>query len=204
MKKLLKIVLFVIGGFVVLIILGTIFGGDSFKKGLKEGYESGVGQGENTETQFKDQREITEENVKTALKNLSDTGHYVMEEDKITKITVSNFPDEGITVNVYVNTGNTWNEKDMVKMSAGTATEVMRRLFTNSKVNEVIFFTYADFIDQYGNTTNEKALHVGMKRETADKINWDEFENLVAQDYNNLFDITTNVNIKPSVANELK
>lgn len=191
MKKILKIIGAI---FVVLIVIGLLAsrGGDksSVREAFKEGQEKG---GEVIKGEFKDQK-VTEESVKSALANLEDILYRVMTEKEITQVEVldnagtEDVPDDKV-VHAYFKPKSVWDEKHTLGMTAGTAVAVMKRLFVHPKITSVTVWVEGDFIDKYGKSSTETAVRVGLDKPTADKIEWENFRDMVLVDYNKLFDI---------------
>jgi hypothetical protein len=62
----------------------------------------------------------------------------------------------------------------------GTSIDHVARLapviFTQTDVNELVFETYLTFTDVYGNDSDKPAVTISLRRETASKINWPNFD----------------------------
>jgi hypothetical protein len=156
------------------------------------------------------QKEVTEESVKSALASLKEASYRVMSEKEITKVEVSDDLagisediSEGKIITVYFKPETVWDEKDTLKMTAGTAVAVMRRLFAHPKIASVTVWVDGDFTDQYGKTETAKAALVQITKQTADKIEWDEFKNMVLVDYNKLFNIADAKYIHPAILKKI-
>jgi len=204
MKKILKIAGIAL---VVFIVIGLLASGNgdkssSVKEAFKEGEEKAK---ETIKQEFKDQ-EVTEESVKSALADLEDIS--VMSEDEITQVKIvenagtEDIPDDKV-VYAYFRPKSVWDEKDILNMTAGTAVAVMRRLFVHPKITSITVWVEGDFTDQYGKTETATAARVGLDKSTANKIDWDNFRDMVLVDYNKLFDIADTQYIHPAIQKNL-
>lgn len=111
----------------------------------------------------------------TSIRILDNGGTEDIEDDKIVELT---YKPESV-----------WDEKDIVQMTAMTMASVAEKLFQHPKIGFVRVVSQGDFTDQYGQTETSNAVRVGLKRSTAEKINWETFKDMVIVDYTKLFDI---------------
>jgi NADPH-dependent 2,4-dienoyl-CoA reductase/sulfur reductase-like enzyme len=198
MKKVLKIIGIIFGAFIVILIIAGISGSKDNNQGKEDAAKIIKGE-------FKDQ-EVTEESIKSVLANLKEASYSVMSEKEITQIEVSDDLagisediSDGKIITVHFKPEDVWDAKDSLKMTAGTAVAVMRRLFAHPKTVSVTVWVDGDFTDQYGKTETAKATLVQITRQTADKIEWDKFKDMVLVDYNKLFDIADTQYIHPAI-----
>jgi uncharacterized membrane protein len=93
--------------------------------------------------------------------------HLGTEEDNDYIIIAKLFANENLTANM--------TRKGILKQS----TEVFEPLFSTDGVTEVVLMWHLTLVDAYGNEKDDTVVKVTLSKETADKINWDNF------DYNN-------------------
>src|SRR3989344_6590120 len=128
-----------------------------------------------------------------------------MKAEAVTKFEIIDYggtediPDDKIVFITY-NPKSVLDEKDFVKMSADTIVAVSESLFKHPKVGFVRVWTEGSFSDQYGKQETISAVKLGLSKKTADKIQWDNFKDLVQVDYNKLLDIADEKTIHPAVA----
>lgn len=96
-----------------------------------------------------------------------------------------------------------WDEKEVVRLTADTLVVASERLFNNSKITRVWVTTLENFTDQYGKSNEAVAVRFGLNKETAQKINWKEFKDMVFVDYNALLNIADEQYIHPAIAKGL-
>lgn len=140
--------------------------------------------------------ELTKENVTTAIESL-------VGKDKLTKVDITVENGKNI-VDVTYNSGSVWSEKSLVQGNANTATKVYETLFKNSKVDKVWVWTETEMTDAKGNPSVEGVVNVSMTKENAKDINWSNFKDMVALDYNKLYKIADSHFIHPGIAKNLK
>lgn len=74
------------------------------------------------------------------------------------------------------------------------ATKVFKELYTSQlPIGEVCIFFKSDFTDKYGNQSEQTAIKIIMDLNTAQNINWQNF------DWRNLPSITNSVYVHPSI-----
>lgn len=152
--------------------------------------------------------DITPNSIKSIVIKLENAGLGVVGENDFKKVEVvgdmGNIKDGEIEpstkiVTVYYKPKSVWDEKHMVKMACRTTTAVAEALFTNAKISTVRVLFLNDFTDSYGKTNEEKAVQIDMSRETANKINWSKFKELVLDDYMNLLNVADSSYIHPAI-----
>lgn len=156
-------------------------------------------------TPFSEKEEITEDVVRAEVQELPG---FTMEGGELVDVRVvehmgtEDNPDDRI-VYLHYRPESIWDDKSLVKETARTAVEVMEKLFKNPKVGLVSVWVETEFTDQYGKSSVENAVKVGLERATADKIEWENFKDLVLLDYNRLLDIADAKYIHPAVRKNL-
>jgi len=152
------------------------------------------------------QSDLTEQSVRAEISSISDM--WTMKPEEIVKVQIIDFggtediKDDKIVFLTY-QPKSVLNEKDFLRSSANTLVEVSEKLFQNPKVGMVRVWTEGSFSDQYGKQETIPAVKLGLSRKTADKIQWDNFKDLVQVDYNKLLDIADEKTIHPAVAKSL-
>ena len=96
-----------------------------------------------------------------------------------------------------------WDEKQAVRLTADTLVTASEKLFNNPIITRVWVTTLGNFTDQYGKSYEAVAVRFGLNKETAQKINWKEFKDMVFVDYNALLRIADEKYISPSILNKL-
>lgn len=140
--------------------------------------------------------EVTKENVQAAIVG-------IVGNDKLKGVEITQ--EKGLTiVDVKFNPGTVWDEKMLVRTTATTAVNVMEVLFTNHKVDKVWVWTQTTMIDAKGNEETRDAINVSLTKENAKDINWPKFKQMVAGDYNALFNIADSKYIHPGIQKNLK
>lgn len=154
--------------------------------------------------------EVTEENIRVALSQKPSIDPLWKDSnfaEKITKIEIIDHaakPGQKI-INIWYETGDAWDETDLVKNVGGTAILINSVLFQNDKVEWVTMFAQAKMTDQYGNTELEPVVKIGIKRETADKVNWEGLAKKHAgSDPGNIYRIADNYNIHYGILRRVK
>lgn len=88
----------------------------------------------------------------------------------------------GGLITVRYKPDSVWDENSMVQHAGEDGMNTARALFNNPAVQAVRTEMLADFTDQYGNSAEEIAVWSMMRRETADKVNWDGIKSRVQAD----------------------
>ncbi len=79
------------------------------------------------------------------------------------------------------------------------ATTMYKELFTQHNAIQVTIIEVVDSYDSYGNPHQIPWITTTMSKHTADKVNWDNFDKVVANDWSALFRIVDNSYIDPSL-----
>jgi len=154
--------------------------------------------------------EVTERNIRAALSQKPSIDPLWKDAnfaEKITKIEVIDHaakPGQKI-INIWYETGDAWDETDLVKKVGGTAILINSMLFQNDKVEWVTVFAQAQMTDQYGNTELEPVIKIGITREIANKVNWKGLaEKHAGSDPGNIYRIADNYNIHYGILKRVK
>ena len=134
---------------------------------------------------------VTDDSVKEALEDVIDH-EFTVSTNQI------NSPDE-MNIIIKVEPWDTWNTEMFVHGTTDTAANVFSVLFSNPTVERVYYWQNQKFIDAYGNDEISKAVAFDMRKETANKINWDNFKTMMQADYKNLFNVADDTYIHPAI-----
>lgn len=96
-----------------------------------------------------------------------------------------------------------WDSRHFMQLSSMTDLAVIYNLFKNPSVNKLIIETDTKFTDQYGNEYQDVGLTITFNKETAKKINYDNFIDSVQIDYRKLLNIAESYKINPSILRAL-
>jgi hypothetical protein len=114
----------------------------------------------------------------------------------------SNDPNKKI-VKVRYDCGMAWDSKQFMIRSTIVDLEIIYNLFKNPNVNKLVLESTANFTDKYGNDNQDIGLSVTFNRETAQKINYDNFIHSIPPYYQKLLDIAESYKIHPGVLKNL-
>ncbi len=93
-----------------------------------------------------------------------------------------------------------WSTESFVISTAHDAAEAFKVLFSNPHISNVYYWHDAEFTDVYGNEDASKAIVFEMSRETANKMNWDNFvDEVMYRDYKNLFQVVDYYYLHPAI-----
>jgi hypothetical protein len=178
----------------VVIIYGMFSSNEDNKLEANKPIESSE-QEESNEEEPKEKESSTDSNADNSEVKEEQTLKQIIEEtiirtvkkDKIIDLQVNDnastdgFDDKIVTVKIDETMNFTVNmTKKSILMDSKN---IMKRLFENTEVSEVVLFWKLPFKDVYGNEKYDIALKVGVNREVADKVNWEDF------DYNDFYKI---------------
>ncbi|API93499.1 MULTISPECIES: hypothetical protein [unclassified Virgibacillus] len=93
--------------------------------------------------------------------------------------------DKDRVVNLYLNADDNFTLKMIGRGILMKSSDVFQSLFKDDRVAEVGLFWQLGAIDKYGNTSDDIIAKVILKRETFEKINYDNF---LDQDYEHVAD----------------
>ncbi len=96
-----------------------------------------------------------------------------------------------------------WDEKSLVKDMAIDGAKIFEKVFENKNANEATLIFKTNFTDAYGKENLNDAINITWSRETSDKVNYDNYENILYQDYTKFYMISDKFSIHPGIANEL-
>jgi len=161
---------------------------------------------------FVDSKIITKDQIRNVVSPLEDIGYGVMGGKELNQIKIDTdlsnddvsvkYEDMTKIVHLYYKP-EAWDEKNLMTKATGTAVAVMEELFANKNISSVWVWVMGDFTDQYGKTTEGNGIRIGLKRTTAEKIEWKNFKEMVLLDYNKLLNIADEVYIHPAVRKAL-
>ncbi|RSL35311.1 hypothetical protein D7Z54_01730 [Salibacterium salarium] len=118
--------------------------------------------------------------------------------DKFSELVKSEFNDiaevSGTSSTGYVNIKyksdlSHWSETSLVKTVASDGVEVLGYIFKNANVKQVNLRLPTTMTDEYGKKSEDLVVRLGWSRETANKVNFEEFESMARIDINRTFDI---------------
>jgi len=186
----------VVGIFIFLIILGLLIGPGENNKAVDKpvSIEGKANTSVTVPTVAADT--VTEDTVNDVLRSHNGGHDYKASVNYIG-------PEDGYNVVITLLPKDEWSSEWVVKNSANTFVEILKELYKNPNVGRVYIAQQGKFTDQYGNEDIEKAVVVDMRRDTASKINWDKFGDLVLVDYNKLFNVADSYSIHPAIKKDL-
>ena len=194
----------IVGIFIFFVIIGLL--SDEGKKGFEQGKQDAKEVVE-PQTQSFSESELSETTIRSEIGTLKGSLR-ALKADDLTKVEIIDYAgteavsDDKIVFLTY-KPKSTWDEKDAVKTAADTTVAVSQRLFTHSKVGFVRVWIEGDFTDQYGKSSSEPAVKFGLSKDTANKIEWDKFKDLVFVDYTKLSNIADEKYIHPAIGKAL-
>lgn len=99
--------------------------------------------------------------------------------------------DKIVTVKLYADDNLT--AKMLKSRALSDSKKVFEKLFQNNEVSKALLIWEFTLVDKYGNESDGTILRVGIDRQTADKINWENF------DYNNFETVAQQYFIHPAL-----
>ena len=134
---------------------------------------------------------VTEKNIKDAIGQYKDVAITYIDSNKV-------------EVTIIVPPSISWNTESAVRRDVMDAADDFMILFSNPNVNSVYHQMNAKFTDIYGNEKVEKAIVFEMNKETANKINWEKFnDEVIMIDYKNLFRVVDYYYLHPAISKEI-
>jgi len=131
--------------------------------------------------------ELTDKTVKEG--KIIDNAGNETKNDKIVEL--------GITPDTF------WNETDYAEMMGATIISYSEQLFKNNNVSQVRIIGYTAFTDEYGNEEEEAAVRISWDKETAQKVDYENFYDLVLTDYTRSYKLANNYYIHPAIHKNL-
>jgi len=113
-------------------------------------------------------------------------------------------PNDRKNVRIRYYCDNIWDTRHFVSMATRTDVAIMYNLFKNPKLNKLTLESATEFTDKYGNSKTENGLTVTFNRATAEKINYENFKDMVSADNMALFRVADSYDIHPGILTELK
>lgn len=195
----------------ILIITGAaiLLSACSGNKDIQDAFNQGQNKGREMLNINYEQVEPSQESVKSALAKLENTSYGVVSENEVAEIKVSNLmtnadkPNEKM-IEVKFKPVTNWDEKNLMTKATGTTVEVVKRLFANPNVGLVTVIFDGEFTDSYGKKETGQAVRIALKRETADKIQWEQFRDMVLTNYKKLLEIADTKFIHASISKNLE
>lgn len=120
--------------------------------------------------------------------------------DDITQVEILGEDGQRI-VHVYYPLGTIWDEDHGVERAADKALDVFEGLFTHPEVAEVVTYAQGEFVDQYGNESTETAVRITWSRETAEKVNWENFRRMAASEPERVYNLADSYAFHPGFYN---
>ena len=188
MKKGKKILFWVIGIFVVLLVIGALSDDEESK-------ETTAKKDAQVEEK-KDSKDESNEKAKQEEQKKKDEEKAKQEEDKkLTSISKTDLTNEGMTkavkkkdkdVDKVIVEGNKvtitykkdlafWDETSLFRDTAKNSAELFEQIFKRDDVAESIVIVPTTFTDQLGNESTETAISITLKKEMSAKINYKNF-----------------------------
>lgn len=119
--------------------------------------------------------------------------------NKISTISVNNGD-----IAIEYNYGQFWgNENRLYHHTCNRNVKFMSYMFKNKDVSRVTVTALVSFVDQYGQESIQPATRFTMVRSTANKINWQNFNNLVKDNSKYLLNVT-DYYIHPTILKHVK
>lgn len=145
---------------------------------------------------------VNEATVKAALQDVQGTLIFNILGD-LKKVDTTDFAG-GKEIDLYYKETDFLDGDELVRKTANTMISCSQKLFKNQKVQLIKFNTLADFTDQYGNSKEDTAFSLSLTRDTASKIDYSNFIEMVDEDYTKLFNIVDDYNIHLGIYKDLK
>jgi hypothetical protein len=162
-------------------------------KPVKETTKKEVTQKEEVKTEEK--KEV--EKPKTALSDYTEAELKKHLQDKISEeITKVKIDSSGFVMVTYKE-DLLWDENDAVFKACDFANDVFEELFKLKGVKKAGAEMQTKFTDKYGNESWERAVYIVLKKEEADKVNWEKFKEIDRGI--NILEIAETVVIHPGV-----
>jgi hypothetical protein len=127
--------------------------------------------------------------------------------DDVTTLTGAEFFENDAPkddVDITVNIGLCWDEDDIVRTACDYAVKTMQKIWDIKSVQTIFFFFTTEMTDQYGNKTNEQIITLKVTREGTAPVNYDNFIEMVHNDYNSLLQICDSATIITPLYDRLK
>lgn len=113
-------------------------------------------------------------------------------------------PDGNGKIALIYKAGDALSETDLLTIGAQTSFSADRTLFANPLVDSTDIRMTADWVDQYGKTTEDRTTESSMTRDTANRIDWSGLEDRVLLDNKLFFCISDSYFIHPAIYVRLK
>lgn len=135
-----------------------------------------------------------------------------LNEDTVSALATKTFPN-AILKNIIINDGivniqyyyeNNLNAKTTVNVNARRTLDFLEAIFKNPEVKKVSLYEQGILIDPKGNEVIQNIIGFDTDRETIQDVNWENMRMMVAKDYNNMNNISTNYDIRPVLKKDLK
>lgn len=123
--------------------------------------------------------ELTEENITKSIKQYTN-------KDDISDLKVK-IDKNWVAINYHY---SKQSDEQWIKNASYIANEIFQSLLCNNKVKDVTVYSAVKILDKNGNNTYE-TVQISMKDEEYKKINWDNFNKMVKNDYKALHKTAT-------------
>ncbi|QOS81005.1 hypothetical protein JNUCC31_09095 [Paenibacillus sp. JNUCC31] len=144
--------------------------------------------------------EVTEENVRKALLDNVGGAFAIPLTDETFRKFVSSPDVYGERVELTINPGTFWDEKDFVKKAGGSLIAYSKILLDNPNIYEVCIDVK---IDNAGGGENN-AVYLSWRRDQAEKVDMDQVLDNMFGDYTIPFQLARNYRIQDDIYNELE
>lgn len=107
--------------------------------------------------------------------------------------------------NILSVTSGGFTEDLFIKYCCIFGIEATKEIFSYcSEINETFFVFQEPLMDSYGNVNMESVFSFGIKRKEFMKVNYKNYNAMINNDYNNLWNIANDIYISPQIITKLK
>ncbi|MCC0651722.1 hypothetical protein [Clostridioides sp. ES-S-0001-03] len=145
-----------------------------------------------------DQPKEEEKPVDVSNLELSDE-KYINEIKNVDSSYIKDVKIDGSNVIVTLEDSGTWGEKSLVKDTATRGVDIFRKAFENKNAQKVTLQTVTPLTDNYGKESEEKTVVIIWNRETSDKVDYDNFKDIVYSDFTKLYGVSDSYAIHPGI-----
>jgi len=113
--------------------------------------------------------------------------------------------NSGFKIKITYGPQRLWKSaKEYLKTTSFSAVENFDRFFTKyDNVTSVVVNSLTVFLDKYGNKIIKTGVMIRIDRETAEKINWNNFKGLILNNWKHLYDVADEFWIHPIILLDL-
>ncbi|EML6500533.1 TPA: hypothetical protein ACP6IR_002617 [Clostridioides difficile] len=151
-------------------------------------------------TEASNQQEQPEEEKPVDVSNLELSDEkYLSEIKNVDNSSIRDVKIDGSNVIVTLEDLGAWGEKSLVKDTATIGVDIFRKAFENKNAQKVTLQTVTLLTDEYGKESEDKTVVIIWNRETSDKVDYDNFKDLVYSDFTKLYGISDSYAIHPGI-----